>query len=98
MNLKNNIYINCFDFKYLEEKDSNEKDINDIIIELIKKSKKDEYFGNEYCYYLTKDNLQSRIDIKKIKTIMESIEEFNSKVQRRRGNRRNVRKVRLIQI
>ena len=72
---------NCFDFKYLEEKDSKEKDINDIIIELIKKNKKDEYFDNEYCYYLTKESLKSRINIKKINTIMESIEEFNSKVQ-----------------
>ena len=78
MNLKNNIYINCFDFKYLEEKDSNEKDINDIIIELIKKNKKDEYFDDECYYYLTKDDLLKKTNFQIINTIMKSIETFNS--------------------
>ena len=66
----------------LDSKDFEKKDINDIIIELIKKNKKDEYFDDEYFYYLTKESLQIRINIEKIKTIMESIEEFNSKVQK----------------
>ena len=67
----------CFDSKDLEK-----KDINDIIIELIKKNKRDEYFDDEYFYYLTKENLQVGINIEKINTIKESIEEFNSKVQK----------------
>ena len=78
MNLKNNIYNNCFYFKYLEEKDSKEKDINDIIIESIKKNKKDEYFDDECYYYLTKDDLLKKTNFQIINTIMKSIETFNS--------------------
>lgn len=73
---ENYLYLinNLFDIK--------EKDINDVIIELIKKNKKDEYFNSEHYYYLTKENLLKIIEIEKtIKIIMKRIEKFNLNYQ-----------------
>ena len=61
-----------------KKKDSKKKDINDIIIESIKKNKKDEYFDDECYYYLTKDDLLKKTNFQIINTIMKSIETFNS--------------------
>ena len=62
--------------------DIKEKDINDVIIELIKKNKKDEYFSREHYYYITKEYLLKKIEIEgAVQKIMEIIEKFNLNFQ-----------------
>ena len=73
---ENYLYLinNLFDIK--------EKDINDVIIELIKKNKKDEYFSREHYYYITKEYLLKKIEIEgAVQKIMEIIEKFNLNFQ-----------------
>ena len=69
-------------------KENKEKKIIDIIIDFIKKNKKDEHFDNEFNYYLAKELLVSEMNNKEetnIYDILQYFEDINTKVTETKG-------------